>query len=41
MGEIDVVICEYIADNERVADLFNGLYYQGKRVIRAEKYRGL
>ena len=36
MGEIDVVICEYIADNERVADLFNGLYYQGKRVIRAE-----
>ena len=36
MGDIDVAICEYIADNERVADLFNGLYYQGKRVIRAE-----
>ena len=36
MGEIDVVICEYIADNERIADLFNGLYFQGEMKIRAE-----
>ena len=36
MGEIDVVVCEYIADNERMADLFNGLYFQGEMKIRAE-----
>ena len=36
MGKIDAVICEYIADNERIADLFNGLYFQGERTIRAE-----
>ena len=36
MGDIDVAICEYIAENERVADLFNGLYFQGERTIRAE-----
>ena len=36
MGDIDVAICEYIAENERVADLFNGLYFQGERRIRAE-----
>ena len=36
MGDIDVAICEYIAENERVADLFNGLYFQGERRIHAE-----
>ena len=36
MGKIDAVICEYIADNERIADLFNGLYFQGERKIHAE-----
>lgn len=36
MGEIDVVVCEYIADNERMADLFNGLYFQGEMKICAE-----
>lgn len=33
MGKIDAVICEYIADNERIADLCNGLYFQGKRIV--------
>lgn len=36
MGDIDVAICEYIAENGRVADLFNGLYFQGERRIHAE-----
>ena len=36
MGEIDVAMCEYLEDRERIADLFNGFFFQGRPVIRAE-----
>lgn len=36
MGKIDVAIYEYISDKTRIADLFNGVYFDGMQAIRAE-----
>lgn len=36
MGKISNSINHYLSDNRRFADLFNGICFQGKAVIRAE-----
>ena len=36
MGKIDVAIYDYISDKTRIADLFNGVYFDGMQTIRAE-----
>ena len=36
MGKISNSINHYLSDNRRFADLFNGVCFQGERVIRAE-----
>lgn len=36
MGKIDVAIYDYISDKTRIADLFNGVYFDGRQTIRAE-----
>ena len=36
MGKISNVINHYLSDNRRFADLFNGVYFQGEPVIRAD-----
>lgn len=36
MGKIDAVMCTYMSDRNRMADLFNGAYFQGNQMIRPE-----
>lgn len=36
MGKEDEALCRYFADNERYADLINGLVLKGKEIIKAE-----
>lgn len=33
MGEIAIAMQEYLGDNERFADLFNGIFFRGKQVF--------
>ena len=41
MGEVNDVLMEYLRDNVRFADLFNGILFGGESVIRAEElYEG-
>lgn len=37
MGRINSVFSHYFQDRERFADLFNGICFQGKTIIRAEE----
>lgn len=37
MGEVAMAMQEYLGDNERFADLFNGIFFYGKQVIPAEQ----
>ena len=37
MGKENDVMLEYLEDNERFADLFNGDFFQGEQVVRAEE----
>ncbi len=36
MGKIDAAIYDYLSDKTRMADLFNGVYFDGTQTIRAE-----
>ena len=37
MGEVNDVLMDYLRDNTRFADLFNGTLFGGESVIRAEE----
>lgn len=37
MGEISNTVNHYFSDNRRFADLFNGVYFQGEAVVKAEE----
>ena len=37
MGEVNDVLMDYLRDNVRFADLFNGAFFGGENVIRAEE----
>lgn len=37
MGQIDIAMRQYLSDNERFADLFNGVFFRGKKVIKSEE----
>lgn len=39
MGKESNIICGYLKDNQRFADLYNGSFFQGRQVIRAEALR--
>ena len=41
MGRKDALINEYMSDNERFADIFNFLIYDGRQVIDPKKLREL
>lgn len=36
MGKKNIVWNDYISQNERFADLFNGVVFRGRRIIRPE-----
>ena len=37
MGKADMAMSEYLGNRKRFADLFNGILFQGKQVIREEE----
>ena len=37
MGEVAMAIQEYLGDNERFADLFNGIFFHGRQVIQPQQ----
>ena len=37
MGKLNTAMRAFLCDRERFADLFNGVFFQGKPVIRAER----
>lgn len=37
MGEADLIMRDYLTSKERFADLFNGVLFEGKQVIRPEQ----
>ncbi len=37
MGKIDVVVNRYCSDAERFADLFNGVFFEGRQVVKPEE----
>ena len=37
MGKIDVVVNRYCSDTERFADLFNGVFFEGRQVVKPEE----
>lgn len=37
MGKENDVMMEYLQDNQRFADLFNGSFFQGKEVVKPEE----
>ena len=41
MGNESNVMCDYLSDNQRFADLFNGGFFKGQPVIKAEERKRL
>ena len=39
MGNESNIMCGYLSDNQRFADLFNGGFFKGQPVIKAEELR--
>ena len=37
MGETDLCMQEYLRDKSRFADLFNGVFFSGREVVRPEE----
>lgn len=37
MGDVAIAMQEYLEDNERFADLFNGIFFRGKQVFRPQQ----
>ncbi len=37
MGKIDVAVNHYYSDRERFADMFNGVFFKGKQVVKPEE----
>lgn len=37
MGEADLIMRDYLSSKERFADLFNGVLFRGKQVVRPEQ----
>lgn len=35
MGKPDIIMQSYLCDKERFADLFNGVFFQGKQIVNA------
>ena len=40
MGKVNDVILEYLDDNERFADLFNGDFFHGEQVVQGGGFNG-
>lgn len=41
MGKADIAVKNWLSDNERFADLFNGMIFGGRQVIRPEELETL
>ena len=41
MGKPDIAVKNWLSDNERVADLFNGMVFGGRLVVRAEELESM
>ncbi len=41
MGKLDIAVKNWLSDNERFADLFNGMVFGGRLVVRAEELESM
>ena len=41
MGKPDIAVKNWLSDNERFADLFNGMVFGGRLVVRAEELESM
>ena len=41
MGKPDIAVKNWLSDNERFADLFNGMAFGGRLVVRAEELESM
>ena len=41
MGRADIAVKNWLNDNERFADLFNGVVFGGRQVVRSEELESM
>ena len=41
MGKADIAVKNWLSDNERFADLFNGMIFGGRQVVRPEELENM